>query len=251
MPSPRSSLFAALPALALVVALSACDGKIDPAPVAPTPPAAQGVAVEVSPPTQTIATGASARLAAAVTGTSDGRVTWSIDEAAGGTVDPTGIYTAPATAGAYHVRATSVVDTRAYGEAVVTVVVPSAVAVSLTPSPATVYACQTVQFTPHVTNATNAAVTWSIQEGTAGGAVSATGLYTAPSTPGTYHVVATSVQDPTRTAVVAVTVSQHVLSVAVSPASVTLSPGQSQQFSATVTTTCGATVTTSTVTAPL
>ncbi|HQR30207.1 MAG TPA: cellulase family glycosylhydrolase [Anaeromyxobacteraceae bacterium] len=50
-------------------------------------------------------------------------------------------------------------------------------------------------------------MTWTVQEGAAGGAVSSTGTYTAPSTPGTYHVVATSVADGTRQDVAAVTVA--------------------------------------------
>jgi hypothetical protein len=44
------------------------------------------------------------------------------------------------------------------------------------------------------------AVTWSIEEGERGGAVDAAGTYTAPPAPGTYHVVATSAKDPTRSA---------------------------------------------------
>jgi hypothetical protein len=35
-------------------------------------------------------------------------------------------------------------------------------------------------------------VTWSLQEGAAAGTISADGLYTAPSTPGTFHLIATS-----------------------------------------------------------
>ncbi|HVP60691.1 MAG TPA: hypothetical protein VMT11_09035 [Myxococcaceae bacterium] len=42
-----------------------------------------------------------------------------------------------------------------------------------------------------------ATVTWSVQE-SGGGAVDASGRYTAPAAPGTYHVVATSTADPSR-----------------------------------------------------
>ena len=53
--------------------------------------------------------------------------------------------------------------------------------------------------------------TWSVAEGVSGGTVSATGPtsadYTAPETPGTYHVVATGVADPTRSASATVTVA--------------------------------------------
>src|SRR5207248_2064221 len=37
----------------------------------------------------------------------DGGVTWSVDEDGGGSISAAGLYSAPATAGAYHVRATS------------------------------------------------------------------------------------------------------------------------------------------------
>jgi hypothetical protein len=65
-----------------------------------------------------------------------------------------------------------------------------------------------------VTGSANTAVTWTVQEGAPGGAVGSTGLYTAPSTAGTYHVVATSVADPSKSATVAVTVTSPGVSVA-------------------------------------
>jgi hypothetical protein len=78
-----------------------------------------------------------------------------------------------------------------------------------------------------------------VQEGSTGGTV-ANGTYTAPSTGGTYHVVATSVAAPTSSATVPVVVTERVLSVAVSPPTVTVQPNGTAQFTATVTTTCGA-----------
>jgi hypothetical protein len=49
-------------------------------------------------------------------------------------------------------------------------------------------------------------VTWSVQEGTSGGGITATGQYTAPSTTGIFHVVATSIQDKSKSGTAAVTV---------------------------------------------
>jgi hypothetical protein len=43
-------------------------------------------------------------------------------------------------------------------------------------------------------------VKWSIQEGPAGGDVTSAGVYTAPATEGVYHVIATSVADPSKSA---------------------------------------------------
>jgi hypothetical protein len=113
------------------------------------------------------------------------------------------------------------------------------VSVSVAPSPAAVDACRTLTFTATVANATNGAVSWSVQEGAAGGTITAAGVYTAPSTAGTYHVVATSVADGTASATDAVTVSDHILSVAVNPTTASITTGGTAQFTATVTTSCG------------
>jgi hypothetical protein len=61
----------------------------------------------------------------------------------------------------------------------------------------------TQQFTATVTGSTNTSVTWSAT----GGTVTTAGLYTAPSTPGTYTVTAKSVADTTKTASATVTVT--------------------------------------------
>jgi hypothetical protein len=103
-------------------------------------------------------------------------------------------------------------------------------------------ACKTVTFTATVTGSSDRAATWSIQEGAAGGSVTAAGVYTAPATAGTYHVVATSHADPTRIATAAVVVSDRILSVQVSPQTVTVPSGGTAQLTATVTTSCGSVV---------
>jgi hypothetical protein len=168
---------------------------------------------------------------ATVTGPTNTAVTWSIQEgAAGGTISAAGLYTAPTTAGTYHVIATSQADTTKSATLAVTV---NPILVNVTAASGTVYPNLTDQFTATVTGPTNTAVTWSIQEGAAGGTISATGLYTAPATAGTYHVIATSQADPTKSGTLAVTVTA--LTVSVSPASPTVFPGLTDQFSATVT----------------
>ena len=77
-------------------------------------PVAPGIAVFTSPAFALADAGGTIPFRAAVNGTSGGQsssVTWSVAEgAAGGTVDGTGLYTAPAAAGTYHVVATSVAD---------------------------------------------------------------------------------------------------------------------------------------------
>jgi hypothetical protein len=51
-------------------------------------------------------------------------------------------------------------------------------------------------------------VTWTVQEGAAGGTITNTGLYVAPTTPGTFHVIATSAADSTNSASAVVNVAQ-------------------------------------------
>ncbi len=81
------------------------------------------------------------------------------------------------------------------------------IAVVVSPSSATLQLGATQQFASTVTGTCNTAVIWSVQEGNSGGTVTTTGLYTAPQTPGTYHVVATSVADPGTSAAATVSVT--------------------------------------------
>ena len=164
---------------------------------------ADAVAVAVAPVTAALLAGAQQQFAAAVTGTSNTAVIWSVQESGGGTVSTTGLYTAPATAGTFHVRATSVADPTKSAGATVTV---TAVNVAISPTSVSVIAGNTRQFTATVTGTSNTTVTWSVQE-SGGGTISASGLYTAPATAGTYHVRAASVADPTKSASATVTVT--------------------------------------------
>jgi 6-phosphogluconolactonase (cycloisomerase 2 family) len=76
-------------------------------------------------------------------------------------------------------------------------------------------------------------VSWKVEEGMDGGSITADGTYTAPVIPGTYHVVATSQDDPNHAATAEITVvNAPVVSVAVEPAMITLSFGKTQRFNA-------------------
>ncbi len=172
----------------------------------------RNIRVDVSPSAATLAAGESLVLSAAVTGDVK-TVTWSVAEADGGTVTADGVYTAPQTAGTYNVVATSTVDPSKQGMATITATAPPpppppppTVAIAVTPQTASAVAGNTVQFTATVTGSTDGGVTWSVAESGAG-TVNATGLYTAPATAGTYHVVAASHADTSTTATAAVTVS--------------------------------------------
>ena len=200
------------------------------------------VSVAVNPATATVAAGGTVNFSAVVTGAANTSVTWSVAEASGcGSVTQGGVYTAPAAAATCHVVATSVADPSTSATATVTVTAPpNPITVSVAPPTASVNSCQSLTFSAVVTGTSNGAVTWSVQEGAAGGSITAGGVYTAPDAAGTYHVVATSQADPTKSATAVVTVTDRILSVTVSPAQTTVTAGGSAQFTATVTTTCGA-----------
>lgn len=78
----------------------------------------------------------------------------------------------------------------------------SNVVVSLNPTTASLKVGEQQSFSATVTGSTNNAITWSAN----GGTVNASGLYTAPSTPGTYTVTATSQANSTKFATANVTV---------------------------------------------
>lgn len=194
-------------------------------------PLLPAIAVSVSPPSPTVSQGATQSFTASVTGTTNTVLRWSIQEgAAGGAITDTGVYTAPSTAGTFHVVATSQADSTK--SATATVTVPS-VSVAISPSAAMVDQGATASFGATVSGTViNTSVTWSVQEGTAGGTVSSVGLYTAPQASGTFHLVATSQADPTKSGVSTITVP--VVTVSVSPMSDTLGPNGSRTFVATI-----------------
>jgi len=94
------------------------------------------------------------------------------------------------------------------------------VTVSLSPAEATVATGGTQDFAATVDGSGDSDVTWSVQEGNSGGTVVNRGaqaqggsvatmaIYAAPTKPGTYHVVATSKADPTKSATAEVTVGE-------------------------------------------
>jgi Tol biopolymer transport system component len=82
---------------------------------------------------------------------------------------------------------------------------PNQVKLTISPISASPLVNQTTQFTASVTGTSDVAVTWSVQEAN-GGTVTG-GLYHAPWANGTYHVTATSVADPSKSATATVSVS--------------------------------------------
>lgn len=131
-------------------------------------------------------------------------VAWAVAEPQGGTIDASGNYTAPAAEGTYHVVATMPGGSGA--TSTVNIRSRSTANVAISPHAVTVAAGASMTFTASVTNISSR-VTWSVAEGVAGGTVSSEGVYVAPPTAGTYHVVATSVADPSQGDTASVTVT--------------------------------------------
>ena len=148
-----------------------------------------GGGVQVSPAVSTVRQGQIVTYLAAVFGIADQRVTWS---ATGGTIDGSGVWTAPQATGSYTITATSVGNPAAKGTA--TVDVRSGVFVKITPAEARLDAGESKGFTATVEDATDTRVTWRATAGT----ITQDGFFTAPATPGErITITAVSVQDTT------------------------------------------------------
>ncbi|HEX4385096.1 MAG TPA: hypothetical protein VH083_19190, partial [Myxococcales bacterium] len=122
------------------------------------------------------------------------------------------------------------------------VVTPPAITISISPATATIAASGTQQFSATVTGSTDTAVIWSLLETAGCGAISASGLYTAPAAAATCHAVATSHASSAKTASATITVSPPVVvtpppavTIKVSPVSATVVAGKTQAFTCTVT----------------
>src|ERR1035438_3391162 len=130
----------------LALLVGGCVGtasKTGTSPTSPTtPPGSAGVVVTVTPATAAVRAGAAQAFAAAVTGNANTSVTWSVNAVAGGnattgTMDATGIYTAPVnlpTANTITVTATSVADTTKTGTSALTLENPVPVLTSVSPN---------------------------------------------------------------------------------------------------------------------
>jgi len=99
------------------------------------------------------------------------------------------------------------VDGKASADTTVSVLGPATVKIE--PPTAVVIATGNVKFAASIEGQPSAAFTWTVQEGDTGGTVS-DGFYQAPATTGTYHVIATSTSDPSKTATAEVTVAAEV-----------------------------------------
>ncbi len=84
---------------------------------------------------------------------------------------------------------------------------PVTVSIALSPDSIVLPTGGDTEFVATVMGSADTNVSWSIEEAPAGGLISATGLYSAPRSPGIYRVIATSDADSSKTAAATVTVS--------------------------------------------
>ncbi|MDE3246602.1 MAG: Ig-like domain-containing protein, partial [Acidobacteriota bacterium] len=112
---------------------------------------------------------------------------------------------------------------------------PQAISVRVDPSSANLLTGGTQSFTATVSNASNQAVTWSV-DGTGSGTITAAGTYTAPAAAGAFTVRATSDADATKSGTANITVTAPTgITIALSPTAPNLGVGGMVVFSATVT----------------
>jgi 6-phosphogluconolactonase (cycloisomerase 2 family) len=109
----------------------------------------------------------------------------------------------------------------------------SSVGVTISPTTVPLVEGAQQQFTDTVTNGCGNGVTWKVKEGSSGGKITAKGLYTAAATAGTFHVIVTSVADPTQSATATVTVTAAAgKNLSVTPQAAVALPGGSVRFAA-------------------
>jgi hypothetical protein len=232
MVATKSKFFAGCVALAGAFTLASCGGTGSPTTSTPPPPS--NISVSLNQTSMNLAVNATAQFTATVQNTTNTAVTWSVDGVAGGnatagTVSASGLYTAPAAAGNHQVTATSVAD--ASKSASATVAVGALGAIS--PATAVLPPAAQQQFSSSIQGFSNSSITWAVNQVVGGnasvGTITAAGLYTAPSQPGTYTVTATSVADTSVTANASVVVG----TLSISPTSATLASSQPEQFTPT------------------
>ena len=160
--------------------------------------------VSLTPSTTSLTASQSQRFAVAVTGTTDTRITWTVNPPTGtfSTSDNIAVYTAPSTITAgqnVEVSAISMTDSSKFSKSVITLI--PTILMSLTPTSVELQEAQSQQFTAAVSGTTDQTVNWSLSP--AIGIISTTGLYTAPATvlaAQTVTVTAHSAKDTTKSA---------------------------------------------------
>jgi parallel beta-helix repeat protein len=193
------------------------------------------VSLTVSPRNTTLNPGATNRFSATAT-LSDGSLvlpslSWT---ATGGTVDSTGLYTAGSVPGTYMAIATTTNGVADTATVTVTASAPVVAQITLSPATTTLVEGGSKQFSAIGKASDGSTVGVSPAFTATGGTVTPAGVYTAGMNPGSFRVIATDpVTSVADTAAVTVTVPAATLqSIILTPSTVSLSPGGTQQFAA-------------------
>jgi hypothetical protein len=188
--------------------------------------------MSVSPAAVTLETRATQRFTAALAdSTVAPSVTWS---ATGGTIDSTGRYTAGSTPGQYRVIATISSGEADTAAATVVADAPTLDRVVISPATVDLGVGETQQFSAVGKASDGSNVAIIPKYSARGGTITAAGLYTAGQTTGSYRVIVTdSASGKADTAAVGITSASPTLqAIMLTPATVSLVTGGTQQFSA-------------------
>jgi hypothetical protein len=242
---PKRNVLLRRSALFFVAPLAGCGGVVGAGPSQPPPP---GVAVTVTPATAAVLLGLPQRFAATVAGASNTGVSWSVNgipsgNSTIGTIDASGLYTAPAdlpVPASVTVQAVSEVDPSETTHAAVEIASDVSVSVSPQSSPVELGASRSFTATVSSAGQPNRAVTWVVSGSACGtaacGIVDRAGNYTAPqvlTAPPNVTLTAISVADPSKSASGTITItSSFSLSVR---GPTTVNAGSTATFTATLT----------------
>ena len=162
----------------------------------------------VEPQTPVVSAGERLQIAAQPTVDLGGEVEWEVQEMYGGgllkTQGPLVTYVAPEAAGTYHLQLRAhKLDGHSLKQTVTIQVVATS---AIDPAHARLAPGAETDFTVRMKGLTNGALRWTLREAD-GGTVTENGHYTAPGRTGTFHLKATSVEDPSLTAQATITVA--------------------------------------------
>ncbi len=206
----RPPLRQGLPLLLLLAC--ACGGGSDlpPAPANPDPQTAREGALKVFPDSMDMGVGEFRAFRAFVTGPADLKTIWEIREGnSGGRVTQGGVYSAPVTPGEYHLDVRSAAWSELTTSVTVRVRPPLAWPRAVNPMPG-----ESVRIEPLMRLASGELTpvpdpVFRVVEGGAGGSITAGGLYTAPSEPGSYQIEVSSSSHRIFATVVTASVVSH------------------------------------------
>jgi hypothetical protein len=198
----------------------------------------QSVAFTVSPATASVPSLGIRQFQAAVSGETVFDVTWSANQ---GAISTSGIFTAPnvkidtqVMVTASHTTSVGTIKRALTASAVVTVtaVGGSIARISISPSAPTLSSSGTQQFMATISNTSTPNVSWVASQGT----ISSNGFFTAPAVNQStvVNVTATSLADPTKSAVAVVTVQPETISVSITPSSAIVASSGTYKFNASV-----------------